>query len=101
MSSFDPDWTLREMRKAILRWEAAPPGSVAEAEAAEAATSAAAALDKHLSRGGALPASWANASPSTGGIPSHECTHGADCLVHPEIQAIHGDVVPDILVIYP
>lgn len=65
----DPDETLRILRRSIIKWEQSPSGSVEEADAAESATSSAAALDQWLSRGGALPAAWANAQPATGGVP--------------------------------
>jgi hypothetical protein len=54
----DPDTTLAKMRTATQKWETAEFGSRQEAEAAEEATSAAAALDYHLVHGGQLPADW-------------------------------------------
>jgi hypothetical protein len=58
----DPDLTLDRMLGAIQAWEQAPRGSAAEFSAAEAATSAAAALDHHLRSGGKLPTAWKGAS---------------------------------------
>ena len=90
----DQDEMLREMRCAILAWEKAEPGSRAEQEAAERATSAAMGLDRHLMRGGTLPVSWRGAMPPFGARRDvlTQCTHGADCLVHPEIQGLHGEL---------
>lgn len=91
----DQDEMLREMRRAIIEWERAEPGSRAEQEAAERATSAAAGLDKHLMKGGALPVPWRSATPPWGSAVNEAagtCTHGADCLVHPLIQGLHGDL---------
>src|SRR2546430_1838308 len=52
---------LSEVRRQILKWESAPPGSREENEAAEAATRAMAELDAALCDGADLPVPWQTA----------------------------------------
>lgn len=63
MSVPDPDKLLSAIRYDIASWEKADPNSREEWEAAERATSAMAALDKHITEGGRPPRVWQKQAP--------------------------------------
>jgi hypothetical protein len=86
----DPDEALRQLRSAIVDWEMAEPGSRAEHNAGERATSAAGALDDWLSKGGFLPRAW----NTMNGAASREVTSREVIMVphgyHLQAQAQDG-----------